>query len=523
MSTLDATKSVRRRDLPEGPAFELAAKQQHGVRIALHHPHHGSTVGGYPASTSRSLSPQWCNGIGQFLGDVLAFAGSMAIGGLAAYWIETDLLATPYLAFRGPYIVEQLVCLGCTMLGLCGWFARTGHYTARRPFQEDLGNIWNAVLVGVLISGFVEFANKTNFSRLWMLLTWFLAALTVPLMRVLVRKALAAAGTWMINAVMIGSGRHAQAVKELLSADAYLGYRVTSDGGLAAYTKGADASPGTLEKLLVATNAQTVIVVPTDEEMPDLEAMIDALNVRMIPYVVVPPLSKLPLTRLSAQSFLSCDAVLLRVQCGLLSPFSRAVKRVFDLVVSLLSLGLLMPLFALVSLLVSLDGGPITYAHERIGRGGRAFKCLKFRTMVPNAAEVLDTLLANDPTAQDEWLRARKLRDDPRITKFGKLLRVTSIDELPQLYNVFRGDMSLVGPRPVVQRELCDHYKDDNSYYVLVRPGLTGLWQISGRNSTSYEQRVHLDSWYVRNWSLWGDLIILFRTFPVVILGRGAY
>jgi len=414
--------------------------------------------------------------------------------------------------------------LGCVMLGLCGWFARTGHYTERRPFREDLSGILNAVMVGVLISGFIEFANKTNFSRLWLLLTWLLVALAVPLARVLVRRALASSGSWVVNAVMIGLGSHGTSVRESLTGDSYLGYRVTSDGGLAAYTKDTNGSLGMrLDKLMSETNAQRVILVPADNEMHNLEYMIDALNVRMIPYAVVPPIHKLPLARLATQTFLSCDAVLLRVRPGLVSPFSQAVKRIFDVVITLMLLGPLVPICMIVSFLIMLDGGPIFFAHERVGRGGRVFKCLKFRTMVPDAAKVLDQVLAHHPEARDEWLRTRKLKNDPRTTKIGNLLRVTSIDELPQLINVLRGDMSLVGPRPVVQQELREYYKGDNSYYLLVRPGLTGLWQISGRNHTNYEQRVHLDSWYVRNWSLWSDIIIMFRTLPVVISGRGAY
>ena len=238
--------------------------------------------------------------------------------------------------------------------------------------------------------------------------------------------------------------------------------------------------------------AQRIILAPAEGEMCALESTID-------------------------------DVPLLRFRSGLASHASQAVKRIFDIAVALLLLGSLAPIGLIVSLMIIRSGGPIFFAHERVGRGGRVFKCLKFRTMVPDAAAVLEQALALDPEAREEWLRTRKLKNDPRITRIGKLLRVTSIDELPQLINVVLGDMSLVGPRPVVQQELHEHYKGDNSYYLLVRPGLTGLWQISGRNLTDYQQRVHLDSWYVRNWSLWSDIVILFRTIPVVIAGHGAY
>jgi len=463
-------------------------------------------------------------GLSLLVGDLLAFATSVAIGGATAYRLESYLFGVPYAAFDGPDLVRQLLLLGCVMAGVCGWFARSGHYTERRTFRDDLRGILNVLLVGVLIAGFVEFANKTGFSRMWLLLSWLVAALAIPLARVFVRQALAASGMWVADAVMIGMGSHGHSVKELLSGDSYLGYRVTTGGSLSAYTSDSSGLIGMrLDKLTRETNAQRVILVPSDCEMQDLEPMIDALNVRMIPYIVVPPIHKLPLARLATQTFLSCDAVLLQVRPGLVSPLSRAIKRVFDVTVTLLLLGPLIPICMMVSLLVMLDGGPIFFAHERVGRGGRIFKCLKFRTMVLDAAKVLDDVLEHCPGAREEWLRTRKLRNDPRTTWIGNLLRLSSIDELPQLINVLRGDMSLVGPRPVVHQELREHYKDDNCYYMLVRPGLTGLWQTSGRNLTNYEQRVCLDSWYVRNWSLWGDIVILFRTVPAVISGRGAY
>jgi len=216
-------------------------------------------------------------------------------------------------------------------------------------------------------------------------------------------------------------------------------------------------------------------------------------------------------------------AVPLRARSGLASPFNRMVKRIFDVVAALLLLGLLVPICVIVSFMIMRDGGPIFFAHERIGRNGRIFKCFKFRTMVRDAGAALEQVFTSDPAAREEWLRTRKLKNDPRITRIGRLLRHTSIDELPQLINVLLGEMSLVGPRPVVQQELHEHYKGDTSHYLFVRPGLTGLWQISGRSRTDYEQRVRLDSSYVRNWSFWADITILLRTVPVVISCQGAY
>lgn len=180
------------------------------------------------------------------------------------------------------------------------------------------------------------------------------------------------------------------------------------------------------------------------------------------------------------------------------------------------------PVFLLIALAVKLtDGGRILYSHRRVGRGGREFGCLKFRTMVANSDEVLAKHLADDPEAQAEWLRTRKLKNDPRITRVGQILRVLSLDELPQLFNVLKGDMSLVGPRPVVAEEL-RLYGKRSPFYLSVRPGLTGLWQISGRSELSYEDRVDLDCRYVETWCLRNDIAIILRTIPAVCTMRGS-
>ena len=182
---------------------------------------------------------------------------------------------------------------------------------------------------------------------------------------------------------------------------------------------------------------------------------------------------------------------------------------------------ILSPLLLAIAIMVRRGGGPALYRHKRVGFEGRMFGCIKFRSMDVNGDRILADLLANDADAAAEWAATQKLRNDPRITPIGRFLRHTSLDELPQLLNVLRGEMSLVGPRPVVQSEL-SFYGENADYYMLARPGVTGLWQVSGRSDTTYEQRVRLDVWYVRNWSLWHDLAILMKTVPVVLFRRGA-
>lgn len=203
-------------------------------------------------------------------------------------------------------------------------------------------------------------------------------------------------------------------------------------------------------------------------------------------------------------------------------PRAITVKLAFDVACAAALLLILSPLMLLIALLIRCDGGPVFFAQERLMRGGRTFRCLKFRSMMVNSPTLLRELLLRDEEAAREWAETQKLRNDPRITWVGKYLRQTSLDELPQLFNILRGDMSLVGPRPIIQQEVARYAKHIESYNA-VRPGLTGLWQVSGRSEASYEQRVQLDVAYVRNQSLLGDLVILAKTVPAVLARRGAY
>lgn len=205
--------------------------------------------------------------------------------------------------------------------------------------------------------------------------------------------------------------------------------------------------------------------------------------------------------------------------------WSRVVQRGFDILFASVALLLTAPLMLVVLLAVKASSpGPVMFRHQRMGRGGRPFTCLKFRTMVVGAEEILRRMLAEDPERRAEFEADYKLHDDPRVTRVGRWLRRTSLDELPQFWNVLRGDMSVVGPRPVVADEL-PRYGAWQSLLLSVRPGITGLWQISGRNDIDYAERVALDVRYVRARSLPGDILIVLRTVwsMVMVRSNGAY
>lgn len=207
----------------------------------------------------------------------------------------------------------------------------------------------------------------------------------------------------------------------------------------------------------------------------------------------------------------------------ILKPGNIFLKRFFDLSLTILSLPVALPLALILCALIRLDSpGNVIYCQERVGRQGKVFRIYKFRTMVMEADESLGGWLRDNPDLAREWRESQKLRKDPRLTRMGEFLRKTSLDELPQLYNILLGDMSLVGPRPIVRSEIAKYgrfFKD----YCKISPGLTGLWQISGRNNTTYKRRVACDYHYIRHWSPGLDMLILAKTFPVAIGGYGAY
>ncbi len=198
------------------------------------------------------------------------------------------------------------------------------------------------------------------------------------------------------------------------------------------------------------------------------------------------------------------------------------IKRLIDILIILFFMPFILPLMLVLAILTKLTSkGPVFYGHKRIGKNGKVIKCWKFRSMCINSQEILEQILATDPVRREEWEKDRKFKDDPRVTKFGKFLRKTSLDELPQLFNVLFGDMSLIGPRPVTEPELVKYgeYKD---YVLSVLPGLSGMWQVSGRSDTGYEERISFDTYYIQNWSIWLDIWILIKTVWVVIVGKGA-
>jgi undecaprenyl-phosphate galactose phosphotransferase len=277
------------------------------------------------------------------------------------------------------------------------------------------------------------------------------------------------------------------------------------------------------EKIVAETGVGDLIVAAPHMASARLVEMVNSLQRIASSVMVVPDLFGLPVEGVRADYFFDEQVLTFRLGNNLASPVNRIVKRCFDFVLSLVALICLSPLLAVVALAIRLDSpGPVLFAHLRIGCNGKHFYCYKFRSMTANAGEILSQLLQDNPELQQEWQHHYKIKNDPRITRVGKFLRGSSLDELPQILNVLRGEMSLVGPRPITDQEVPYFGAHIDNYYQ-VRPGLTGLWQVSGRSEMDYQRRVSLESWYVRNWSLWIDITLIFRSFHAILIKTGAY
>lgn len=400
-----------------------------------------------------------------------------------------------------------------------------GHYTRFRPVWTEFSEILKLCAYFGMASIAMLYMFKLEFSRLW--LGFFLISLCcfTPLLRSLTKRMMMKSGLWLTPTYIVGVGNNAAMTAAALDSDICMGYRVVGFVDLLTPYKHVEFSGKPVYSCLPeAKPGEEVCLVFAFESLDELDFYRDTLDTytaSAATITIAPPVNGLPLCGAEVINVFRHDTVLLRLQNNLNNRRARFIKRGFDLVVAGTTLIVLSPLFCLLYCLVGRDGESPIYAHRRVGRRGRAFNCLKFRTMISNSHEILALHLASDHTARKEWHDTHKLTNDPRVTVIGRFLRLSSLDELPQLFNVMRGEMSIVGPRPIVEDEL-SKYGDYLPHYLTMTPGITGLWQSSGRSDTSYKERVLLDVWYSRNWSVWHDIVIILRTVPALLSSHGA-
>ena len=370
-----------------------------------------------------------------------------------------------------------------------------------------------------------------KFSRLVLAFFWIFALVMVPLSRWLARRFALRLGLWGEPVALIGFGPNGRKILNFLKNNRQYGLlpEIVINGHAARRNEetGIDCPEIRAETLvahkdlLAQAGIRTAILVPPEIPQVLNEALLDEQQFGLRRLILI---SSLGWFGGSAVVPHDMQGILgLEVERNLLNASEQLLKRMLDWALIVLCVPLLTPVIGLIAVLIKLDSrGPVFYRQKRVGHDGRSLWIWKFRTMVANADELLADCLQNDEVLRAEWKASHKLKDDPRVTRIGGFLRKTSLDELPQLMNVVRGEMSLVGPRPIVEEEI-RHYASSYRMYTQVRPGLTGLWQVSGRSDTSYPYRVSLDEYYVRHWSIWMDLYILVCTLWVVAKSSGAY
>jgi len=411
-------------------------------------------------------------------------------------------------------------------------------YTRRLPFWEETRYMTKAVTMAV-ISIFVIVSLGQMFqtiSRLTTVLLWFYGLFIFPTVRFISKRFLNSLGIWKRNILIYGARDVGQDVAQGILHEKFLGYNLVGfleedeynysplirvNGGTYKVYKW---SKELFDDLLSKGYVESIIIALPSLPKEEIASLISSLRHYVRNIFVVPDIKGVSLMNADLYYLFMEQLFLIRIKNDLQSWYNQQLKRIFDLTLSTIAMPFFLCFLAIVSVLIKLDSeGPVFYLQERLGKNRKKFQCIKFRTMYNNSDEILEKYLKENPEAAAEWKKYKKLKTvDPRVTRVGRFLRKTSLDELPQIINVWLGTMSLVGPRPYLPNEVHEmrEYADMifNTY-----PGITGLWQVSGRNNLSFNERVVLDAWYVTNWNLWLDISLVFRTVFSVFKRDGAY
>lgn len=411
-------------------------------------------------------------------------------------------------------------------------FFSKGHYTSRLPWWSQVQFVTSAIAFTLIIDGFTSFALELYFSRLLIPLNWAFAFVFILIGRSIAYRLQKNAAYWQMPTVIIGDTSTVSDVLYALNADRSTGYAPHT-----VYLRGRNLEEFSLETIparyrsmnieegnqdcvaFIKANPQNFYIISLESFRGEgRDEVIRALNQSNVRYAIIPTIGGVSLYDMEPRYFFGHDVMFLHSK-AIASPVGKIGKRAMDITLSSIALVGFLPVFGIIAMMLKLEGqgGTAFYNGERLGKGGKIFKCWKFRSMEPDTDHLLDDYFQANPDMRLIWDVYHKLPNDPRVqTRTARFIRKSSLDEIPQLWNVLKGDMSLVGPRPILEREQAD-YGDQIDAYIQVKPGITGLWQVSGRNAVSFQRRIYWDNWYVRNWSLWGDIVIILKTIPVVV------
>ena len=446
-----------------------------------------------------------------------ADAVSAVIAALVAFSLTNlarSLIGETIITAADPRLRLHLVIITVLTFSVLLWYRSQGHYHRRQALADQLKAVMGGAAIGGLCAASVQFAFVDIGSRLLTLSYWAILPPFIILGRMAVRDGLRAAGAWSAPAVLFTCASRSGALSDFVAKRDELG--VDIETVVAVNAMSVEALTAAMQN--AARRGRDVIYAPAAGDESQFK-VIETLVMRGTPFMLSPEIGPLP-NAAELLDFPPEDVALMDVRDSLARPMAASAKRAVDIIAAGVALVFLAPVMATIAVIVRMDGGPALFRQTRIGRNGEHFDCLKFRSMVPNAEACLRAVLNADPRAAEHWRTFQKLESDPRITTVGRFIRKANLDELPQLFNVLRGEMSLVGPRPMMVSQLTD-YGHRFTAYARMRPGITGLWQTNGRNGTSFEERVRLDAWYVRNWSLWRDFVILVRTARELVVSSG--
>lgn len=413
------------------------------------------------------------------------------------------------------------------------FFAYEGLLTKRFSFWDEIKQMWKAIFFSTVAVFSILFLAKMGekYSRTVIVAMGIISLLVFPVIRINAKRFLRSLGLLRSKVLIIGAGKRGILVAKALKEEHNLGYRVAGfldddpekAGSLIDGIK-VHKSINKAERYIGRSGINTVVIAIPGANKEQLNEIINSLQHKATNILFVPDIIGIAVLGTRLQHFFREQAFALELQNNLARPFNIFIKRSFDFTVSIFLSLFFSVSIGIIAMLIRIDSpGPPVFSQYRIGRKGRPFRCYKFRTMFQDAEEQLQEILTNNEDIRREWEQSWKIKGDPRVTRIGKFLRTTSLDELPQLINVLKGQMSLVGPRPVTQSEIDTYYKNTADLYFSVFPGISGLWQVSGRSDMSYDDRIALDSWYIRNWNLWLDVVILLKTIKVVLKRKGAW
>lgn len=458
-------------------------------------------------------------------GDVAAYFISLVLAYNTRIFADNFITVAPF-AFSLEYLSKSLWWIPVIFITM---LAYKNLYTLKKPFwHESRRLLLSCLMTFLIVFSIVSLGKLSNFvSRLFLIFLFGYLVIFVTLFRYILKTKVLNRKYLAESIVIIGCSNYLDHVK----------HSILHENGLCFYVSGVVLTDNCnytgsqkvlghisdIESIIKKHNITSAVVVKNEVDK-SFEKILNNLQINLNKLFIVLDFQGIGFSNTEAVQLLYTGLNYIQINNNFKSLLNSIVKRFCDIILSIILLPFLLIVIGIIAVLIKATSkGPVFYGHKRIGRYGKEFKVLKFRSMYQDADVRLKEILADNEEARKEWNTFYKLKNDPRITKVGKFLRKSSLDELPQIFNVLKGEMSFVGPRPVLQDELDKYYKELSSYYYMVRPGITGLWQISGRNELNYEMRVAKDSWYVLNWSIWLDIVILFKTPGAVFQKKGAY